>query len=98
MEPKKPIYVPLIQVRRLLICLIVIIFGFWLIEASAYVDLKGANVLEKGECVQYGKPYVCVIVSKDDKVYVVLLDRKGEYEIYLVTEKESVLIWARDWI
>jgi hypothetical protein len=41
---------------------------------------------------------VCVIVSKDDKVYVVLLDRKGEYEIYLVTEKESVLIWARDWI
>ena len=91
--------IPWRHIRRLLICLIVIIFGFWLIKASAqFVDLKGGNVLEKGECVQYGKPYVCVIVSKDDNVYVVLLDRKGEYEIYLVTEKESVLIWARDWI
>ena len=88
------------RIRKVAFCVLVLIviltLPFW--AHAEWVDLKGANVLEKGECVQYGKLYVCVIVSKDDKVYVVLLDRKGEYEIYLVTETESVLIWARDWV
>lgn len=88
------------RIRKVAFCVLVIVIILlspFLVYAQ-YVDLKGADVLEKGNCVQYGKPYVCVIVSLDAKVYVVLLDRKGEYEIYLVTEKESVLIWARDWV
>jgi hypothetical protein len=59
-------------------------------------DLKGADVLAKAPCVHNEKHFLCVAVLLEDDVYVVLLDAKGEYEIYLVTEKESVLIWYRD--
>jgi len=78
---------------------LIILICLWLASAHAqYVDLKGGDVLEQGRCIKDTKPYVCVVVRLDAKVYVVLLDRKGEYEIYLVTEKESVLIWYRDWV
>ena len=76
---------------------LVILILLWLFTAHAeYVDLHQSALLEKANCVHNEKHFVCVLVAHDDDVYVVLLDAKGEYEIYLVTEKESVLIWYRD--
>ena len=78
---------------RIVFCLLIIIFVLWLttLAHAEWVDLKGGDLLEQGKCIKDKKPYVCAIVRLETKVYVVLLDRKGEYEIYLVTEKESVL-------
>lgn len=76
---------------------LIILISLWLISAHAqFVDLKGGDVLAKAPCVHNEKHFLCVLVAHDNDVYVVLLDAKGEYEIYLVTEKESVLIWYRD--
>ena len=86
------------KVRKVVLCLLLIaliLVGLSMARAG-YIDLKGADVLQQSRCVHNGNPYVCVIVQLEDKVYVVLLDRKGEYAIYIVGETESTLLWVRD--
>jgi hypothetical protein len=61
---------------------------------SQYIDLKGSDVLGKQLCTKDNKRYVCVVVEKDKKKYLVLLDEKGEYEIW----SEEKLLWARNMV
>lgn len=71
--------------------------AFMLIDAQAtYIDLKGGEVVAKAQCTRDNKVYNCVLVEYKDAVYVVILDSKGEYEIYSVTEEGSTLLWSRN--
>ena len=73
--------------------------AFFIVDAqAAYIDLTGGDVVAKASCTKDKKDFLCVAVAHNDLIFVVLVDEKGEYEIYLVQEKESVLIWARDMI
>jgi hypothetical protein len=73
--------------------------AFFLIDAQAtYIDLTGSEVVAKAQCTRDKKVFNCVLVEYKDSIYVVILDSKGEYEIYQVTEEGSTLIWARDMV
>lgn len=66
------------------------------VARAEYIDLKGADVIGQTRCTKDNKIFICVVVEFKDVKYLVLIDRKGEYEIYLVGEKETTLIWSRD--
>jgi hypothetical protein len=77
--------------------IIALIFCMLMVTAHAEKpQLIGGSVERHAICTQNGKNLLCVVVRKDDKLYVVALDEKGEYVIYLVKDKETVLLWARD--
>ena len=59
-------------------------------------DLDDADVVRTARCTQGKKVMLCVAVKKDDNLYVVVLDEKGEYAIYWISPKGNVLIWGRD--
>lgn len=63
---------------------------------ASYIDLSSGEAIAKAQCTHHEKVFTCLLVFHNDLVFVVLLDQKGEYEIYLVDEKESTLIWARN--
>lgn len=65
---------------------------------ASYVDLSEGNVVAKAMCQRNGKQFLCVIVTHKDLTYAVIIDQKGEYEIYLQEGDELKLIWARDMI
>ncbi len=73
--------------------------AFFLVDVNAaYIDLSGGDVVAKALCTKEKKQYLCVAVSHNDLMFVVLVDEKGEYEIYLAEDDKSTLIWARDMI
>jgi len=63
---------------------------------ATYINLEGGDVVAKSQCRLNNKMFTCIVVSHKDLIFVVLLDKKGEYEIYLVQQEGSVLIWSRD--
>jgi hypothetical protein len=71
-------------------------FLFSMNAGATYIDLRKGVVIAKAPCKDSGKQYTCVGVELDDEVYVVLLDNKGEFAIYLLSENGPELIWARD--
>ena len=86
-------YIKKVIIWLAVVCLILIGAN---VARAGYIELKGADVLEKGTCIYNEKRFLCVIVKLEDIIYVVLLDQKGEYAIYVVGEKESTLLWLRD--
>lgn len=64
---------------------------------AEYIDLSqgGMQVSQPMRCDE-DRPQVCVIVEKDDKLYIVVLDTNGEVKIFLIENGEPRLIWARD--
>jgi len=80
-----------------------IVFALLLLCAFAaraeYIDLKGGDILTPPQrCVHLGKQYICVLVEFKAKTYLVLVDQKGESQIYQLNDKkdELILIWVRD--
>ena len=67
----------------------------WKLNVS-YIDLKEGEVVRQAVCTQGKKKMLCVAVQKDNKLYVVVLDEKGEHSIYWISPKGNVLLWARD--
>lgn len=63
---------------------------------AEYIDLTGGDVVRQALCTQGKKKLLCVAVQKDDKLYVVVFDEKGELSITWISPKGDVLIWARD--
>lgn len=61
------------------------------------IDLEGGEVVAQAVCEFEHKDYACIGVKKDEKMYLVLLDAKGEFAIVLVTEREPQFLWRRDW-
>jgi len=68
-------------------------------------DLIGGDVLQQGVCGYKGQPVHCVLVQKDNKLYVVLFDSKYEpRRMFLVKEgakppleeDETTLVWSSD--
>jgi hypothetical protein len=59
-------------------------------------DLEGGDVVREAWCTQGKKKLLCVAVKKDDKLYVVVLDEKGEYAIYWISPEGNVFLWGRD--
>lgn len=66
------------------------------VARADYIDLRGSAVVSQGQCKHTdSRIYLCVAVTKDEKVYNILLDEKGEVAIYLITNGKAELIWAR---
>lgn len=63
--------------------------------ANKYIDLKGFPVIAQKPCVKQADPkkqLYCVVVKKEDKLYLIILDEEGEMEIV----DETGTIWFRD--
>lgn len=67
-------------------------------------ELEGSSVLAHGQCEFFGKTAYCVLVLKDDTLYIAVHDKKGEHSIYQVmeipddgefSEKNLLLLWTR---
>ena len=61
-------------------------------------DLEGGTVVREAWCTQGKKKMLCVAVHKDEKLYVVMFDEKGEYAIYWISPEGNVFLWGRDTI
>ena len=61
-------------------------------------DLEGGDIVRQAICTQGKKKLLCVAVKKDDKLYVVMLDEKGEYAIYWISPTGNIFLWGRDTI
>jgi hypothetical protein len=61
-----------------------------------YIDLTGADVLQQAVCYEKGNKFLCAALQFNGKVYFAMVDRKGEYKIFLIENNELNLIWARD--
>lgn len=61
-------------------------------------DLEGGDVIREAWCTQGKKKLLCVAVKKDEKLYVVMFDEKGEYAIYWVSPTGNIFLWGRDTI
>lgn len=67
-----------------------------------YTDLKNVLPRAQGQCEHNGKTYVCMIVEKEGKHYMVVLGDgleavysvEGVKEVY--TEEECKLIWQKN--
>ena len=66
------------------------------------IDLSGAVPVSRGQCEHDGSYYVCFILQKEDKHYMIVVDIKGPLALYSVPglkddylEEECVLLWSR---
>lgn len=89
------------KTRKQVVCVLFILtlcLLAWCTDAKAqYIDLKGSDMLDEPvACKKDAKVYVCAMVRKDKKDYLVLVDQKGEAIIFKVVGKKAVLIWMRD--
>jgi hypothetical protein len=80
------------------ILLIIALCTFLLPKARAeYIDLRNGGIqLAVAPCEHNGKQVACVLVTKNDKLYGIVIDEKGEAEIVDLTGDEPKLIWSRD--
>ena len=76
--------------------LLTILMAISLTAHAEYINLEEGEVIRQAICTQGKKKMLCVAVQKDNKLYVVVLDEKGEYSIYWISPKGNVLLWARD--
>ena len=84
---------------RILIVLAVCVVVGWMENSKAdYIDLDDADVLQPPIRCDTDKPLVCFLVEKDEKIYIVVHDQKGELLILEVQGKELILIWGRELI
>lgn len=67
------------------------------------VDLKGAVAIAQGQCNYRDTYYVCFLLTKGDKKYMVPVDIKGPLAVYEIQEikqdyKEGdyTLVWERE--
>ena len=65
-------------------------------KVNSKPDLDDGDVVREAWCSQGKKKLLCVAVKKDDKLYVVVLDEKGEVSITWISPKGNVLVWSRD--
>lgn len=74
------------------------IFLFFVLSTAhaAKPVLDGGDVIAQTMCSHGKQVYNCVAVLKEKKLYVVMIDKKGEHSIYDVTGDEPVLLWSRD--
>lgn len=67
------------------------------------VDLKDSKAIAQGQCNYRDAYYVCFILVKDEKKYMVAVDIKGPLAVYEIKEikqdynKDEVkIVWERD--
>ena len=72
---------------------------FPIVGNAQYLDLSkgGIQITAPMRCDEE-VPQVCVIVVKDEKQYLVVLDQKGERKLYEIVNEKPVLIWDRETI
>lgn len=63
---------------------------------AEYIDLTDGDILLRQMCTKDRVLYLCVTVKKNNKLYGVLLDKKGECAIYEIKDDKLHLIWARE--
>ena len=68
------------------------------IAHAEYINLEEGTVVRQAICTQGKKKMLCVAVKKNDKLYVVALDEKGEYAIYEISQTGNILLWGRETI
>jgi hypothetical protein len=66
------------------------------VAKAEYVDLRGGMQITNPMRCDEEVPQVCVIVTKDEKEYLVVIDAKGERKLYEIVKDNPVLIWDRD--
>lgn len=71
---------------------------FWASTAFAqYVDLSKEKVIGVGECEISKKTYPCIAVEHDKKLYIILIDKKGEaYQVLIDDKGNAEVVWIRD--
>lgn len=68
------------------------------INVGSKPQLEGGTVVREAWCTQGKKKLLCVAVKKDDKLYVVMFDEKGEYAIYWISPTGNIFLWGRNTI
>ena len=68
------------------------------VAKAEYVDLRGGMQITQPMRCDEEVPQVCVIVTKDEKEYLVVIDAKGERKLYEIIKDTPVLIWDRETI
>lgn len=88
------------KLKHLAVAVIVVAIGLLLLPKARaeYVDLKqgGMIVAQPMRCDEGGHLLVCVLVDYQNKHYLVSLDQKGEYQMFLLENDVPTLIWSRD--
>lgn len=74
--------------------LLAFLFGCAYAESFDPKSIDDAIVIYSAPC----KQYLCVLATKDNKKYIVVVDAGGPLFIYEKTEKDIVLLWVREWI
>jgi len=66
---------------------------------AQYIDLtQGGVIISQPMRCDEDRPLACVVVLKDDVRYLVVLDAKGEYKIYVLDGDVLKLLWHRETI
>jgi len=78
--------------KYLLISLALLAFN----AQASYIDLSGGDIVAQSKCNYNKKEMYCLLVEHKELLFVVLLDEKGEYQIYLIEEEATTLIWSRN--
>lgn len=89
-------------IRLTILIIIAIILGAMAGEARAqHVDLQdGMQLTPFMPCKEDDSPnrLLCVIIEKEGKQYLLFLDRKGEFKIFIIEDDTPRLIWAREMV
>ena len=78
--------------------IVFILMSVMTLAKAEYIDLRGGDVVRQAICTQGKKKMLCVAIKKDDKLYVVAFDEKGEYAIYEISPTGNILLWGRELI
>ncbi len=78
--------------------LLVLVFIYFLGLSLSYAkpNLEGGVVITQRRCEDYTKTiYVCTMVYKNNKRYIVIQSFNGEHQIWELVDKEWIIVWSR---
>lgn len=65
--------------------------------SAGYVNIDKGVVVEVAKCELYETLYDCLVVSLEEKLYLLVVDQKGKKLEYSIDDNGSLhLIWNRD--
>ncbi len=79
---------------KLLVLVLIYFLGIGL--SFAKPNLEGGTIITRFMCEHYTKvTFVCTMVYKDEKRYIVVEGWNGQYEIYELIKGRYELVWSR---
>lgn len=82
--------------RALKLLFLVCIYFLGVGLSFAKPDLEGGVVITQRKCEDYTKTvYICTMVYKNNKRYMVIQSFNGEHQIWELVGKEWIIVWSR---